>query len=423
MVCIMAVVGIICEYNPFHEGHKYHIQKAKELTGADTVVAIMSGDFVQRGRPAVVDKYTRARMALLEGADLVFELPVRYSISSAEDFAYGGILALESLSFVDAYCFGSECGDIQALEQAGYFFAAEKDAFKKAGGDSCLNVYRDSLNCLLKEGHSYPEAREAAYREVMQRNGEDAQEGILSSPNNILGIEYIKAAAQLHSHMKPVTVLREGMGYNDSGEGEPRDSHAAHLFFSATAIRERMREGSFAYEGIPQAAGKVLSQADCYLEEEHFWTLCSYAIRNRWEGLGQIKDVSPELANRFRDSWYPAISMKDFAEKCKTKNVTMSRIRRCIFQVLLGVEKTGRHKGNLPYLRLLGMRRRAAGHLKRVSETVILARLSRDMERLGKEELQMLSEDIMASDVYRSVGMSVSGIWRPEEYKRRLILI
>ena len=98
----MAVVGIICEYNPFHEGHKYHIQKAKELTGADTVVAIMSGDFVQRGGPAVVDKYTRARMALLEGADLVFELPVRYSISSAEDFAYGGILALESLTFVDA---------------------------------------------------------------------------------------------------------------------------------------------------------------------------------------------------------------------------------------------------------------------------------------------------------------------------------
>lgn len=419
----MAVVGIICEYNPFHEGHKYHIQKARELTGADTVVAIMNGDFVQRGGPAIVDKYTRARMALLEGADLVFELPVRYGISSAEDFAYGGMLALESLSFVDAYCFGSECGDIHALERAGHFFAAEKDALGAAGEDSCLDVYRASLNCLLKDGYSYPEAREAAYREVMQENGEAAQERVLSSPNNILGVEYIKAAAQLRSHMKPVTVRREGMGYNDSGEGRPRDLHAAGPFLSATAIRKRMRAGGFAYEGIPQAAGEVLSQAGCYLEAEHFWTLCSYAIRNRWSGLGQIKDLSPELANRFRESWYPAVSMRDFAERCKTKNVTMSRIRRCIFQVLLGVEKTKRHTGQLPYLRLLGMRRGAAGHLKRVSGTVILARLSRDMARLGEGDLQMLNEDIMASDLYRSVGMSVSGIWRPEEYKRRLILI
>ena len=124
----MAVAGIICEYNPFHEGHKYMIRKVREKTGADTVVAVMNGDFVQRGAPAVVDKYTRARMALLEGVDLVFELPVRFGISSAQDFAYGGILALESLSFVDFFCFGSESwlgsefGAFSGFRVAGRFF-------------------------------------------------------------------------------------------------------------------------------------------------------------------------------------------------------------------------------------------------------------------------------------------------------------
>lgn len=411
----MPAVGIVCEYNPFHEGHKYQIERARELTGADTVVAVMNGDFVQRGAPAIADKYTRAEMALLGGADLVFELPVRYGVSSAEDFAYGGILALESLSFVDFYCFGSESGDLSALWRAGRFFAEED------GG------YRARLADALREGISYPAARERAFRETRVHRGEvgsddlaecDLDGGLLSGSNNILGIEYIKAAEQLHSHMEPVTVLRRGMGYNDGAGcvGEREDG-----FLSATAIRENIRMGDFS--GIPRVAAEVLRRSGRLLDGEDFWPACSYAIRRQWEELERVKDISPGLANRFRECWYDAISLADFVNRCKAKNVAMSRIRRCIFQALLGVEKVAERERRLPYIRLLGMRRSAAGCLGRVGDTVVLGRLAGDRRRLGEEALRKLDQDILAADLYRSTAMAVGGRRAPDEFKRRLIVV
>lgn len=403
----MSVAGIICEYNPFHEGHKYHIQKVRELTGADTVVAVMSGDFVQRGEPAIVDKYTRTRMALSEGADLVFELPVRYTVSSAEDFAYGGILALDSLSFVDHYCFGSECGDVDALKQAGRFLAQDPHR---------LQGYQASLSRELKGGLSYPAAREKAFWEHFQGEGKAEGRSELFAPNNTLGIEYIKAAVQMHSHMEPVVVQRLGMGYN---EVKAPDSHDE--FLSATAIRGNMGQGDFT--GIPPAAGEILRQADCFLRGEDFWTMCSYAIRSRWEELERIKDISAEIASRFRSCWYDAVSLADFENRCKTKNITMSRIRRCVFQVLLGVEKVEEREPRFPYIRLLGMRADASAFLKKVPDTIVLGRLSRDIEQLGERDRRGVEQDIRASDLYRSVAMSVSGRQMPEEYKRPLITL
>lgn len=396
----MSAIGIICEYNPFHEGHKYHIQKARELTGADTVVVIMNGDFMQRGEPAIVDKYTRAGMALDGGADLVFELPVRYGISSAEDFAYGGILALKSLSFVDSYCFGSESGDVGALRRVGEFLAEESDEF------------RTSLASLLRSGLSYPAAREHALREQLE--GEEAELPDMAAPNDILGIEYIRAAKQLHVSMKPVAVKRMGMGYHDTEVTEEQE------FMSATAIRERIRKGNF--EGMSETAEMLLKQSDCFPESENFWTVCSYAIRNRWDDLERIKDVSEEIAGRFRGSWYQAVSLEDFVNRCKTKHVTTARIRRCVFQTLLGIEKCEERETTLPYIRLLGMRKGAAGYLKQSGDTVLLGRLARDKERLDETAAEQLEQDIRASDLYRSVAMSVSGAVMPDEYKRPVIV-
>lgn len=417
----MSVAGVICEYNPFHEGHKYQIQKIRELTGAETVVAVMNGDFVQRGEPAIVDKYTRARMALQEGVDLVFELPVRYGISSARDFAYGGILALESLSFVDYYCFGSECGDLHALTQAGRFFAEES-----CRGDG----YDAVLARSVREGLSYPAAREKAFWQCFQGEdldaykaaGENAGGSSLFAPNNILGIEYIRAAEQLKSRMKPVTVRRCGMGYHDA-DGRHVSGHAEEPggFLSATAVREHMRKGQ--WDGIPPVAEKLLREADVYLAPENFWTACAYAIRLRWERLEQIKDISADLAGRFRSCLDQAVSLEDFVMKCKTKNVTMTRIRRCLFQVLLGVEKTAEREKQLPYIRLLGMRKEAAAYLKQVSNTVILARLSADASRLDDDARAKLGQDVLASDIYRSVAMAASGNYIPDEYKRPLITL
>lgn len=409
----MSVAGIISEYNPFHEGHKYHIQRVREMTGADTVAVIMSGDFVQRGGPAVVDKYIRTEMALLGGADLVFELPVRYAVSGAQDFAWGGITALESLSFVDYYCFGCESGDIGALESAAHFFASGEEP-----------EYRVRLAGELRSGISYPAARERAYEEACVKGGSQeacvqgsSQEGavhtLLSSPNNILAIEYIRAAKQMGSRMEPAAVRRQGMGYHESGGCEDG-------YLSATAVRANMKSGDFS--GIPPEAKEVLQRAGCFLDAEDFWQMCMYALFRRRDRLEEVKDLSPQLANRFRDCLYGAVSFDDFINRCKTKNITMSRIRRCVFQTLLGVGKTEERERKLPYLRLLGMRRGAEMYLKQVRETVIVSRLARDRKQLGAEASEKLDQDIFASDIYRSAVMSVSGVYMPDEFKRPLII-
>ena len=420
----MSVAGIICEYNPFHEGHQYMIQKVREKTGADTIVAVMNGDFVQRGAPAVVDKYTRAHMALMEGADLVFELPVRFGISSAQDFAYGGILALESLSFVDFFCFGSECGDVAVLEEAGRFFAG-------SAGD--LEPFEAELSRLVRSGMSYPAARETAFwKAVRPGSRPESLRGELGSvdmagrsdlfaPNNLLGMEYIKAAELLHSCMQPVAIRRAGMGYHERGAG-------GDGFLSATAIRENMSGGDLS--GIPEGGRGVFAEYaaayGCFLEPEPFWAACSYAIRSHWEELERFKDVSAEIASRFRTCLYESVSFADFVARCKAKHITMTRICRCVFQVLLGVEKSAERERRLPYIRLLGMRNGAAGCLKRVreaGETVVVARVSRDREQLDAEGWRKLEQDIRASDVYRGTVMAESGKRLPDEYKRRLITI
>lgn len=399
----MSAAGIICEYNPFHKGHQFHIEQVREKTGADTVVALMNGDFVQRGEPAIVDKYIRTRMALEGGADMVFELPVRYGLSSAEDFARGGILALDSLSFIDFYCFGSEGTVQEKLEQAGRYLAEEPEHYKK------------QLGHYLRVGYSFPSARERAYSDCMELTEEERRQ--LFMPNNTLGIEYIKAALRLGSSMKPVVIRRQGMGYHEELTGQQEKQG----FLSATAVRSQIWKGNFI--GLTEEAVDLLKKAPCFLRSEDFWQMCSFAIRDRWDRLEDMKDLSDELANSFQKNWYEAVSLDDFVNRCKTKNMTMARVKRCVFQTLLGIEKASDREDSLPYIRLLGMRRRAAGNLKYVKNTKVLGRLARDMEELDDRGREKLKQDIKAADLYRTVAMAVSGRRLPEEFRRQVILV
>ncbi len=399
----MSAAGIICEYNPFHQGHQFHIGQVREKTGADTVVVIMNGDFVQRGEPAIVDKYIRTRMALEGGADMVFELPVRYGLSSAEDFARGGILALDSLSFIDFYCFGSEGAIQEQLEQAGHYLAEEPEHYKK------------QLGCYLREGFSFPAARERAYTDCVKLTAEEREQ--LFMPNNTLGIEYIKAARWLGSSMKPVVIRRQGMGYHEELTGQQEEQG----FLSATAVRSQIWKGNFT--GLSEGAVELLKKAPCYIRSEDFWQMCSFAIRDSWDGLEEIKDLSEELANSMRKNWYEAVSLDDFANRCKTKNMTMARVKRCVFQILLGIEKESGGEDSFPYMRLLGMSRRAAENLKYVKKTKVLGRLARDMEELDDRGREKLKQDIKAADLYRTVAMAVSGRRLPEEFRRQVILV
>ena len=212
----MKIVGLIAEYNPFHNGHEYHIQKAKEVTGADTVIVVMSGNFVQRGAPAIMPKHLRAKVALKSGASLVLELPVCFATGSAEYFAQGAVALLDSLGCVDALCFGSECGDIQPLTRIAEVLSDEPEE------------YRALLRASLKEGLPFPSARERALQDYLH---DPALSRILASPNNTLGVEYIKALIRQDSTIRPYTILRKDSRYH-ADTLEP-----AGNFSSATAIR------------------------------------------------------------------------------------------------------------------------------------------------------------------------------------------
>ncbi len=202
----MKVTGIIAEYNPFHKGHEYQIKKARELTDADYVIVVMSGDFTQRGAPALLDKYTRARMALACGADLVLELPVRYACASAEFFAGGAVSILDGLGVVDYLCFGSESGDTEKIAASAHaLLSAEKD-----------DEYRRRIRQNQKEGLSYPAARAKA---LNLSDETDAQYWTL--PNNILGIEYCKALTLSQSKIRPLTILRQGSAYHERKPAAP----------------------------------------------------------------------------------------------------------------------------------------------------------------------------------------------------------
>lgn len=312
----MNVVGIIAEYNPFHKGHAYQIQKAKEQCGAEFAVVVMNGDFVQRGEPAIFDKYTRTKEALWGGADLIFELPVRFGLSSAGDFAMGGILALNALPFVTHLCFGTETGDLTPLLQAASFLCDEPDS------------YRTRVKHFVKQGILYPKARSLALA---------AESGLPTetwdSPNNILGLEYCVALQKLHSKIKPFTIRREGQGYHDN------DTPALSDFPSATFLRKQIRKAG---------EKENLSLSD-------FSSLIGYSLLTA-KDLCRIKDITPDLSDRIRNELPKYREINEFVKTIKNPSLTTGRIKRSFFQCLFDIEK---EEPVMPYLRVLGMKKRS----------------------------------------------------------------
>ena len=382
----MKIIGLIAEYNPFHNGHQYHIEKAKEITGADAVIVVMSGNFVQRGTPAIMPKHLRAEMALSTGASLVLELPVCYATGTAEQFAYGAVSILNSLGCVDAICFGSECGDITALNELTKILYNEPEE------------YKNSLQKHLRNGLSFPLARQKAIEEIYPlQNYSD----ILEQPNNILGIEYLKALYRLNSNIKPYTIQRLSSQYHDIDLQEQ--------FSSATALRQTISNGNF-----ENLNGQVPS--DCMtLLETHYQTrypvyandfslLLKYKLLNETKSsLTQYADVSEELANRICNQLNNFVSYKQFCELLKTKEVTYSRISRALLHILLGIKKTV--YTDIQYARVLGFRKEDSDVLtviKNASAIPLLTKLTATKD-LSDVAVQMLDHDIYASNLYESV--------------------
>ena len=317
----MKIVGIISEYNPFHKGHAYQIKKTKEDTGATHVVALMSGNFVQRGMPSIIDKYERAEMALLGGADLVLELPAVYALSSSEFFAEGSVRILEALKGIHLLSFGSEEGELKDLYTLADFLTKEPDA------------YKDYLRNELDSGKSYATARNIALKKFLP----EVEETIIQSPNNILGIEYLKALIRLNSKIEPYTLKRKGKGYHDLTLTE---SH----FASATALRKGILEDQSIEEYIPKDVFAYLA----HLKEEYysftipedFKDLLLYRLLTDGAKLKNLPEASEGLDNRIMNHLHllREKSLEEFTDSIKTKRYARTRISRLLFQFLLSFD-------------------------------------------------------------------------------------
>ena len=334
--------AIVAEYNPFHNGHARHIARTRELTGAENIVVIMSGNFVQRGDCAVADKFSRARMALQGGADLVIELPLPFACAGAETFAQGGVGLADALECVEFVSFGMECDSTDELIAAA-----------KALSDPAV---KPALDRELAQGKNFAAARTQAIREVY---GDEVAD-ILCMPNNTLAVEYIRALERLQSAIVPVGVTREGVGHdalNVSGK-----------YASATAIRRMLHEedwesvrhylSAFSYERLRQLAADGTMPANL--------GRCERAILSRLRGmtreqLSRLPDVSEGLENRIFDCVRTASSLEELYASVKSKRYSHARIRRILLSAFLGVRAV--HSESLPYIRILGMNGRGKGLL------------------------------------------------------------
>lgn len=415
----MKVTGIIAEYNPFHNGHLYQLTEARKKTDADFIIVVMSGDFMQRGTPAIINKWERTRMALSGGADLVLELPCVFATASANMFALGGISLLARTGVVTDLCFGAETDSITDFLTLAKFLNEEPDFFKNA------------LKNELKTGISFPAARSSALS--AEASLPLSSEKLLSSPNNILGIEYCKALFALSSSIKPHIIKREGSGYND------REVNKQDRFASASAIRtvllnpSKGRSSSDLSSFLPASSLDILKNSKnklAFLSENDFSLLLHYQLLREMDlGFSSYSDVSKDLSNRIKNRISGFTSWSDFALSLKTKELTYTRINRALTHILLGITDDNFlfAKSNLPlYLRILGFSKNASlllSSIKHNSSIPLISKLADAKNSLSAASYAMLKTDIFASDIYRTVKTAKTGQNDPNEFKQSLILL
>ncbi len=363
----MSVFAVICEYNPFHNGHKYLIEQVKK--DGDTVIAVMSGSFTQRGDVAVSDKFSRAETALRNGADLVIELPAVFAYSNAETFARGGVEIANSLNVVDKLCFGAEDADINLLKLAGEAF--EDKRFKKE-----LKKYMDS-------GEYYPRAVKKTLEEVYS----PALASVVEKPNNILAVEYIKALSG--TGIEPVAVKRIGAAH-DSTEVEDNIT-------SASNIREMIKSGKNFSPFVPNYT--INNPADIKRLER----IILYKLRTMSkEEIKKLPDVSEGLENRIYDAARSSKSLDELFEAIKTKRYTMARIRRIAVSALLNI-KSEDSKTSAKYIRVLAFNEKGAHLLSQIKEKgslPLITNVADGYNSLNDDAKKMFDIDILATDTF-----------------------
>lgn len=412
----MKVCGIIAEYNPFHNGHLHHLQESIRLTQADYIIVVMSGNFMQRGTPALMDKYERAKAALECGADLVIELPSYYAAGSAEYFALGAVSLLDKLGTITHLCFGSECGDIEFLSKVAEITGDESDTYQK-----CLQSH-------IKEGKSYPSARTAAILEVCPELS--SRISSLTTPNNILGIEYLKALKHLNSTITPITLKRCGSDYHDIRLGMNQSS--------ATAIRQAISNDVDFNElatQMPQASFELLSKYLSYNQPiflRDFSEVLYYKLlTERDNGFTDYIDVSQSLSDRICKNLYAFDGFEAFCNLLKTKEVTYSRISRCLLHILLDMQKKELdHYINeleiTPYARILGFKKASSTLLTEISKyssIPMITKLADASNILSANAFEMLKKEILINDIYSCIRASKNKKTMTNEYTTPIVIV
>lgn len=441
----MNIIGIIAEYNPFHRGHAYQIETLKKICHADYVIIAMSGNFVQRGAPALMDKYSRTEMALHCGADLVLELPTLFATASAETFARGGISLLNSTGIVTHLGFGAETDNIRILSELANLLYLQPEP------------YREALHRELKTGNSFPAARAKALETYLLsppstlsenadsffNTSDNNLQEILASPNNILALEYLKALNTTKSILIPVPILRQGRSYHDTTIAED--------FCSATAIRTYLKRES-CWRNAQYDLGSnnhMSSSCDCadslktampldsykilrdythpFLFEDDFSTLLHYKLLfYDADHLAAWGDSSPALADRLLHEREYFTNWSEFCQRIKTKNITYTRISRLFLHMLLDIKQSDYQTFPVPsYLRILGFRKTAApllSALKSHSRLPIITHPKKAQTLLSKQEQKLWDLDLRAADLYR-MGLTAKGDYSMKrEYRQQMII-
>lgn len=398
----MNLLGLIVEYNPFHNGHKYHLEKSKEITNATHTVAIMSGSFLQRGEPALFDKYTRAEMAVKNGVDLVIELPTLYACQSAEIFSHGAVATLNSLNCVNSLCFGSEEGNIDILQTISEILVKEPSDFKT------------TLKNFLDEGIVFPVARSKALYEYIKNNhllelGEDELQQVLNSSNNILGIEYIKSLIKLNSSIKPYTITRIASKYNSTD--------IESNICSATAIRNSLKDNTdlklienvvplHTFNEINHKINTNFNPVFDYM----FYDLLSSTIIRDVDNLTKYFEVNEGIENKIYSNVFTSKNLEELINSTKSKRYTMTKIKRTLNNILLGINRDDVIKvkdlDRVPYIRILAFNNKGREIIKKIktsSDIEIITKFSKISHVDDPIFDTLIKYDLKSSNMYNLI--------------------
>lgn len=395
----MKVLGIITEYNPFHNGHKYHIEKSKEITGADYVVLVMSGSFTQAGNIALINKFKRANIAREYGVDLIIELPTLYAISSAEYFAKGAITLLNELGIVDYICFGAEEENIENLKDISNILIQNE-----------TNIFELIKNNKNKD-LTFPKAREIAISNIFSNLGKLEYLDILSKPNNILGLEYLKSLITLKSNILPYLIKRD----NSIDHNDTNISDNNIMFTSATSIRNKLKE-NINYDlskYIPKYTIESLNSSKLCFNEDMFQLLKYIITSSSKENLSNIHEVTEGLENRIKEANVISKNYDELVKNIKTKRYTESKIKRILLNILLNITKDFFKKNqekNISYAHILSMNDNGKFLLSEISKksklnifTSINDKIINDT-KIDKDIIDLLNLDIMATNIHSGIS-------------------